>query len=128
MRYFSYVFHGLLALFLIAVSTLAVATDPQALSLPMLPFKGSTLTYVVLFSAIFGLITILLAIGRRVPVLFFAWSVVVFVMMVKGYLFSGYRFVNGSVGTAVWLTLFAAVALVGAWFGWRSPAAGKAKY
>ena len=115
MRYYSYLFHGLLTLFLIAVSALALATNPQALSLPMLPWTGRTLTYVVFFSSLFGLITVVLGIAGRAGFLFFLWSLVVPAMLVKGYLFSGYRFVNGSISTAIWLIVLALVAIPGAW-------------
>jgi hypothetical protein len=122
MRYLSFAFHGLLSLVLVAISALALATAPSALHLPMLPWTGSTLTYVVFFASLFGLITVLLAIAHKLRVLFFLWSVVVFVFLVKGYFFSSYRFVSGSLSTALILIALAIVALPGAWLQLREPA------
>jgi len=42
-RYFSYVFNGLLALFLLAVSGLALASGAANLHLGMLPWSGAML-------------------------------------------------------------------------------------
>jgi hypothetical protein len=114
-RYYSYLFHGILALFLIAVSGIALATDPSSLRLDMLPWAGTTLTYVVFFCGLFGLATVALAIFRKLPVLFFVWALVVVIMMLKGYLFSGYDFEPGSLLTAAELTVGALIALAGPW-------------
>ena len=119
MRFFSYLFHALLALFLFAVSGLAWATgSAQSLSLGMLPWTGATLTYIVFFSALFGLITILLAIRGSLRFLFLVWAVIVMVMLIKGYVLSGYHF-NGDWKTAFYLLLASFLALPGAWLQMR---------
>jgi len=117
MRFISYLFHGLLALFLLAISGMAMANNTHSLQLNMLPWKGATLTYWVFLGAIAGLMTLLLALRGTLPVLFFLWSLVVFVMLVKGYVFSGYYFDSGELRTALYLIAGASIALVGAWFG-----------
>src|SRR5436190_11481990 len=61
MRYFAYLFHALLALFLIAISGLAMASGGGDLRLKMLPWEGDTLERVVLVGAIVGLVTVILA-------------------------------------------------------------------
>jgi hypothetical protein len=114
-RYYSYIFHGLLALFLIAVSGVALAVGPGSLHLDMLPWTGSTLTYVVLFGGLFGLLTVVLAIRRQLPVLFFIWSLVVAIMLIKGYIFSGYGFEPGGFSTAVELIVGSLIAIAGPW-------------
>ena len=114
-RYYSYIFHGLLAIFLIAVSGMALAVSPQSLHLDVLPWTGSTLTYVVFFGGLFGLLTVVLAILRKLPALFFIWSLVVTVMMIKGYVFSGYGFEPGGFSTAVELTVGSLIAIAGPW-------------
>ena len=114
-RYYSYIFHGLLAIFLIAVSGMALAVSPSSLHLDMLPWTGSTLTYVVFFGGLFGLLTVVLAILRRLPALFFIWSLVVTVMMIKGYIFSGYGFDPGGFWTAVALIVGSLIAIAGPW-------------
>ena len=70
LRLFSYLFHGLLALFLIAVSGLALASGAPSLRLDMLPWTGSTLAYVVFAGAALGLVTLLLALGSKWRILF----------------------------------------------------------
>jgi len=47
MRFYSYLFHGLLALFMLGISAVALASG-TALHLEMLPWSGQTGTYVLL--------------------------------------------------------------------------------
>ncbi len=130
MRYFSYIFHGVLALFLIALSALSLSAGGTGeLHLGMLPWTGDTLMYVLLFAALFGLITVLLAIKGILRILFLIWSFLVFVMLVKGYILSGYKFGPHEFRTAVYLIAGAFLALFGAWFQLqRSPASAKKKF
>lgn len=125
-RAFSYVYHAVLALFLAAVAGLTLLTSPQSLHLDMLPWTGSTLAYVVLLAALFGLVTVALAVAGTLRPLFFLWSVAVTVMMIRGFFFSTYRFAPGSSGArmAAWLILGSLVALVGAWWRMMQPLGG----
>ena len=125
---YSYFFHALLALFLAAVSSLALGTTPQSLHLEMLPWTGSTLAYAVCFGSLFGLLTIVLAVLGRLRFLFFLWALVVALLMIKGYFFSGYRFEPGNVRTAVYLVVGALIALPGAWWQMMSRTNGKRRY
>ena len=118
-RFLSYLFHTLLALFLFAVSGLAMAGGARSLHLDMLPWTGSTLTYVLFFGSLFGLSTILLALMGTLRPLFFLWSLAVTVLLVKGYFLSGYHFAAGEVATAIYLLAASIVALFGAWFQMR---------
>ena len=95
LTFLAYVFHGLLCLILLAMSGLAMAAGAQTLQLGMLPWKGSTLLYALFFGALLGLVTVLLAIFGKLRPLFFLWSVAVTVLLLKGYIFSGYRFTPG---------------------------------
>src|SRR4051794_11920184 len=103
MRYYSYLFHLLLALFLLAVSGLALASGAGNLRLGMLPWTGPTLTYAVFFGALAGLIAVFLAMKGTLRILFLLWSAVVAVFLVKGYIFSGYKFQVGEFRTAIYL-------------------------
>jgi hypothetical protein len=94
---------------------MALAVSPSSLHLDMLPWTGSTLTYVVFFGGLFGLLTVVLAILRKLPALFFIWSLVVTVMMIKGYIFSGYGFDPGGFWTAVALIVGSLIAIAGPW-------------
>jgi hypothetical protein len=116
MRFLSYLFHTLLALFLFGVSGLAMASGAKSLHLDMLPWTGSTLTYVLFFGSLFGLLTILLALKSKLRALFFLWSLAVVVLLVKGYFLSGYHFAVGEVRTALYLVAASILALFGAWF------------
>jgi hypothetical protein len=75
-RIFSYLFHGLLTLFLLAISVLALSSG-QPLQLEMLPWQGQTLTWWLLGAALAGLASVILAICRRWRPLFFLWSLTV---------------------------------------------------
>ncbi len=121
LRFFSYLFHLLLGLFLLGLAALALGTGPNVLHLGMLPWSGETLAYVILFGAIFGLISLVLALKGRLRTLFFLWSLVVAVMLLRGYFFSGYRFSPGGIRTGLELLAASWLALVGAWFVVRQP-------
>jgi hypothetical protein len=116
MRFFSYLFQGLLALFLIVISGLAMASAAPNLHLAMLPWSGTTLIHVLFFGSIVGLLTVILAVRGTMRPLFFLWSLAVAILLLKGYVFSGYRFAPGELKTAASLTALAWVALIGAWF------------
>ena len=119
MRYFSYLFHALLALFLLAVSGLAMATGGADLHLGMLPWSGDMLERVVFVGAIVGLVTVLLAMRGVLRILFLIWSFLVFILLVKGYIFSGYKFQPNEFRTALYLIGASLLALLGAWFQLR---------
>lgn len=114
-RVFSFLYHGLLTVFLLAVSGLALSSGSQKLDFKMLPWTGDTLVFVLFFGALFGLLTLLLAAGGKTPVLFFLWSLVVAVLLLKGYVFSGYYFAHGEIKTVGGLLLGSWIAVVGAW-------------
>jgi hypothetical protein len=116
MRVFSYLFHGLLALFMLAIATVALASG-TALHLDVLPWSGNTGTFVLLGCGLFGLFALFLALKGSVRFLFFLWSLTVFAILVKGFFLSPYHF-DGAAGlqSAGLLTLGALLAIVGAWF------------
>jgi hypothetical protein len=119
MRYYSYLFHLVLALFLLAVSGLALASGSPNLRFGMLPWTGQTLIYVLFFGALAGLITVFLAMKGTLRVLFLLWSAAVAILLIRGYIFSGYKFEAGEFKTAVYLIVASLIALPGAWFQLR---------
>jgi ABC-type maltose transport system permease subunit len=119
MRYYSYLFHLILALFLLAVSGLALASGSGNLHLGMLPWTGQTLTYAVFFGALAGMIAVFLAMKGTLRILFLLWSAVVVVLLIKGYIFSGYKFQGSEFKTAIYLIVASLIALPGAWFQLR---------
>jgi hypothetical protein len=120
MRYFAYLFHIVLALFLLALSGVAISTGTGSLRLGMLPWSGDTLNYVLIGSAVVGLLTVLLAMKGVLRILFLLWSFLVFVMLVKGYIFSRYQFQPNEFRIALYLIGASLLALLGAWFQLRT--------
>ena len=125
LSFFSYVYHGLLCLILFVMSGLALAAGAQTLQLGMLPWTGMTLIYTLFFGAILGMVTVFLAVRGRWRPLFFAWSLVVTLLLLKGYIFSGYHFSPGEFRTAIYLTAGSVIALAGAWAGMGRKAAAR---
>jgi hypothetical protein len=115
LSFLSYVFHGLLCLMLLVMSGLAIIAGAETLQLGMLPWTGPTLLYTVFFGALLGLVTVILAIKGTWRPLFFVWSLVVMVLLLKGYIFSGYRFIPGEYHTAMYLIVGSARGLMGGW-------------
>lgn len=112
MSAFSFLFHGLLALFLTALACMALAWG-TTLHLDMLPWTGSTLDYVLLFGGLCGIALVILAVLGRLRPLFFVWTLVVLILMVKGYVLGSYHFDPASAKTAGYLMLGALLALIG---------------
>ena len=119
MRYFGYFYHGLLALFLLVVSGMALATGMHSLRLSMLPWKGESLTWWTLGLALLGLASVVLAVKRILPAVFFVWTIVVLAFMLKGYVFSGYYFRKGEIATTGYLIAGAVISALGAWYGMK---------
>ncbi len=120
MRAYSYLFHVLLALFLIAVALVTLAGGVHNLNLRMLPWKGATLTYSVLTMGVVGLLASVLAFKGLLRLVFFLWALFVAGFMIKGYIFSSYIFAGAA---DFWRTMaFIGAALLaagGAYLVWR---------
>lgn len=115
LRVFSYVFEGLLALFLLGISLLSMATGAD-LNLGFLPWKGMALSYWLLGLALFGLMTLLMALAGRLRGLFFLWSLAVFVLLVRGFFLSFQPFARPlTLKMAMWLTIGTLIGAIGAW-------------
>ncbi|HEY1339891.1 MAG TPA: hypothetical protein VGF59_20405 [Bryobacteraceae bacterium] len=127
MRFIGFLFHIVLTLFLLAVSGLALASGTPGLQFGMLPWSGSTLVYVLFFGALFGLISLILAFRGTLKPLFFLWALAVAILLVRGYVFTGYRFAPGQWTLAAWIVVFSCLAVIGAWFQWRAKAPVRAK-
>jgi hypothetical protein len=119
MRLFSYLFHGLLTLFLVAISAVALSSG-QSLHLGMLPWQGQSLAHWLFILALAGLISVMLAIRSTWRALFFLWSLAVLFVMVRGFFLSNYHFAGRpEFYRALCLTAGAAIAAFGAWFQLR---------
>src|SRR5579863_1887357 len=115
LRAYSYIFGGLLALFLLATSFLAIS-NRSTLNLGFLPWTGQKLCYWLLFSGLFGLGFLLMAMRGTLRALFFLWALAVFVLVFRGLFLTSYSF-SGPLKfkPAVCLTLAALFGAVGAW-------------
>ena len=116
LRFISLLFHLLLTLFLLGVSAVAIGSGRPTLQFGMLPWTGSTLIDILFFSALFGLIVVVLAAAGKLRILFLLWAVVVAFFAVKGYIFAGYRLHPGEATWAAGLIVLSLVSVLGAWF------------
>ena len=114
LRLFSYLFHVVLALFLLGLSVVNLATGSPALSLGMLPWRGEALTGWLLGLSLFALLSIVLAVLGKTRWLFVLWALCAFVLMVRGFFLTSYHFPSASAARgAAWMTFGALVAFIG---------------
>lgn len=85
LRFYSYLYHLALALFMLGLSTIALLSS-NVLKIPVLPWTGSELTQWLFWGSITGLLSIVLAITGIFRYLFPLWALIVLVMLVRGYL------------------------------------------
>jgi hypothetical protein len=124
-RIYSYLYHLILALFLLGIAGVAILSNSK-LNLGMLPWKGDALIHWLLVAALVGLLSILLAWMGKLRFLFLLYSLAVFIMMVRGYFLGGYSFTGkDEFQMVICLTVGALVAIIGAWSQFRRRAKGK---
>jgi hypothetical protein len=115
LRAFSYVYHFPLCLFLIAVGAIALLSPNANLTLDMLPWEDPELRYWLFFGGLAGLLSLILAATGKVRLLFLVWTVVVLILMVRGFFLSRYSFQDaGHFYNALLLVVGALLAMVGA--------------
>jgi hypothetical protein len=90
LRLYTYSYHLLLCLFLLALGIVASIGDQHNLLLPMLPWKGAELTRWLLILGVAGLVSALLAITGIFRYLFPVWCLVAAVLMIRGFFLSQY--------------------------------------
>ncbi|MEO7652676.1 MAG: hypothetical protein ABIZ80_19625 [Bryobacteraceae bacterium] len=119
-RIFSYLFHTLLALFLLGVALVSLLSGGHNLRMAMLPWTGAQLTWSLVASSLFGLICVVTAMLGKVRPLYFLYTAAVFVMIVRGYFVSGYTFgTQDEFRFALYLSGGALLAMLGGWWQWR---------
>lgn len=120
LRFYSYLYELLLALFLLALSLVAILSHSDSLNLGMLPWKGAALTYWLFGIALVGLIATGFALLGKLRVMFLLYSVAVFGLMIRGYFLGAYAFSGKEeFRLAIWLTVGALLAIAGAWSVFR---------
>lgn len=110
LRLYSYLYHLVLALILFAISGVAIASDVHTLNLAMFPWKGDELIHWLFYGSIAGLATIALAVTGIFRYLFPVWTLIVFVMMARGFLILPYTFTGKD-------EFYAVLALIAGAFG-----------
>jgi hypothetical protein len=86
------------------------------------------LIWAVFLGSVLGFATVALAFRRKLSALFFVWSLVVAVLLLKGYVFSGYYFDPGELGLALFLIAGSLASIAGAWFGMREAVEIRKRY
>jgi hypothetical protein len=120
LRFYSYLYHLLLALFLLGLALVAIFSSSHTLNLGMLPWKGSELTCWLSCAGLLGVLSILLALAGKLRFLFLLYTLAVFGMMFRGYFAGAYAFSGkDEFRMAIWLTAGALVAIFGAWSQFR---------
>ena len=113
LRVFAYLFELVLSFFLIGLGIVAWVSGANSLSFGMQFWEGVTLKWIILIAGIVGLASLLLA-GSRLRWTFPVWSLLVLVMMVRGFFLSSYSFAGANqFQFAVWLTAGALLAFLG---------------
>ncbi len=110
LRLYSYLYHLILCLFLLGISGLAKLSDTHTFSLAALPWKGDELTAWVFYGSLVGLISLVLAVLGIFRYLFPIWTLVVAIMMVRGFIIQSYTFAGPS-------EFYAVLALIAGAFG-----------
>ena len=92
LRVYSYLYHLILSLLLLGISGIVLASGNHNLQMPMLPWEGDRLTQWLFWGSLAGLLSVILAATGRFRYLFPLWTLIVFVMMVRGFLIGPYHF------------------------------------
>jgi hypothetical protein len=122
LRIFSSVYHLVVALFLFGLGLVALLSgDAHSMNFVFLPWEGDTLMYALLGLGIFGITSAILAFAGKTRTLLKLTAVVFVVFLIRGLVFSPLRFDTGFMAwkTAVYLTIAALIALIGAFMNPR---------
>lgn len=116
LRWFALLFHALFAAALLVLAVISAVSPPHELWFPVLPWSGARLIWGLAGLGVLGLLVVAAAARGKARLLWVMWSLVVFVLIARGYFFSDYRFVpDSSQFTRALLVLVASVvAIVGA--------------
>ncbi len=128
MRFYSLLFHFLLALFMLAVAIVSWGSGGHNLRVWVLPWEGETLSYWLLGLALAGLLILWLAVKRTLPVLFLLWSLAVLAAFLRGFFLSPYSFRTAQLWVALMLSGAALLAAIGGWLQFRGRKSAAARY
>lgn len=104
LRLYSYLFHLILSLFLVGISIVAMSAGND-LTLKMLPWEGAQLNHWVVGLGVLGMVCVFLAVTGLFRWIFPLWTLLVFVLMLRGFFLTNYDFGGESnFKGAAWLT------------------------
>jgi hypothetical protein len=109
LRVYSYLYHLILSVFLLGISGIVLASGNHNLQMPMLPWEGDQLTQWLFWGSLLGLLSVILAITGLFRYLFPLWTLVVLVMMARGFLIGPYRFGGADAFYRTLLLIFGAL-------------------
>ncbi len=123
MRLYSYVFHGLLSLAMILIALVSWFGGSHSLNLLLLPWQDEALRWLLLSSGLVGLVIVWLATRDFVPILFLLWSLLILVVLARGFFLGWVHYLRGPypLSWALLLSLGALLAVVGGWIHYRRP-------
>lgn len=113
LRVYSYLYHLILALFLLGISAVAMLSS-NSLQIPILPWTGDELNRWLFWGSMFGIATIILAVTGIFRFLFPLWCLAVLVLLVRGYMLTPVPFSGGreDFNQALWLMAGALLAFL----------------
>ena len=91
LRVYSYLYHFILCVFLLGLAIIAMMST-GTLRLEVLPWNGDDLVQWLLWGSLAGLLSIILAVSGIFRYLFPIWTLLVLVMLIRGYLLQPYTF------------------------------------
>jgi hypothetical protein len=122
MRLYSYLFHGVLSLVMVVMALVSWLSGAHALDLVLLPWRDEPLRWTLFVGGLVGMTAVWLATRDRAAVFFLGWSVLIFLVLLRGFFFGWVHYVRGpySLNWALLLTLASLLAAGGAWLQYRS--------
>ncbi len=123
LRTYSYIYHLLISIAMIAMAFVAWLSDNYNLKQDMLPWEGHTLINFMFLLGFLGVVSVVLCFLGKLRLLFLIWALAVVVMLFRGILLGGMRFENADAfRSALYFIAAGLFALFGAWSAFRKRA------
>jgi hypothetical protein len=115
-RLYSYAFSVLCVFVVLAMSVIMLLSEPVTVNFYLFPWEGKALLYSMVVVAFAGLAVVLLTWRGKMQSLFFVWSLLALVLIVRYYFFTPNFFTpdSGEFTFALFVILAAAIAAAGA--------------
>lgn len=112
---YAYLFHLVLALFVLGMALVAWLARSSTFSLGVIPwYSGASLVRFLVITSVVGLLAVVLAASGRFRLLFALWTLFVLGMVVWGFFIGPYSYAGfDEFQTALWLFAAAVVAAAG---------------